>query len=30
MKILDKRLVFTGAASGKGKALSIAFHEAGA
>ena len=30
MKILDKRVVVTGAASGIGKALSIAFNEAGA
>ena len=30
MKILDKRVVVTGAASGIGKALCIAFKEAGA
>ena len=30
MKILDKRVVVTGAASGIGKALSIAFNKAGA
>ena len=30
MQIKNKRVVVTGAASGIGKALSVAFHEAGA
>ena len=30
MQVKDKRVVVTGAASGIGKALSVAFHNAGA